>query len=412
MPAFRTALRLAQRVWQALPVPAGVRQFVGGFSWKLVEQVSFLFSRRSRHWTPGPLHVAGFFSESHGIAASAIRCASALEALGYEVERIDLGKPSALGLIEAPASERTATGTYIIHANAPEFAIALARLGLTEGAPARVIGYWAWELPEAPQAWISRSRLCHEIWVPSEYVANAFRSAHCPVRVVPHPLVDASATAAADCPLTLPDTAFVALCMLDMRSSFARKNPLGAIAAFRQAFPDDPDVRLVIKTQHADQYADSTRLLREAATGDPRLILVDGVWPRSSVDALIDRADVYVSLHRTEGFGLAIAEMMQRGKPVLATAWSGNLDFMDAGFFGSIPAGLEPVGDPDNIYVGQVWAAPSIETAADRLAALRSDPGLSHRVGEEGRRIVLSRLGLAAYRARVEPALGPVSRSG
>ncbi|MBD3768940.1 MAG: glycosyltransferase family 4 protein [Rhodobacterales bacterium] len=405
MPSFGDLLRTARGVWKALPIPMQVRRGVGKYSWKAIEQVSFTLRRRSKGWDEGKLYVAGFFSESHGIAASAIRCANALEHLGYPVERIDLGPPSAMALLNTQSPPDDLTGTYIIHVNAPEFSFALAKLGLTHRSRARVIGYWAWELPKAPESWIRRSRLCHEIWVPSQFVADAMAAARCPVHVVPHPLPDMKAASAAPCPLDLPADAFVALSMLDMRSSLMRKNPIGAIRAFRQAFPDKESAMLVIKTQRGDQYPDSTVRMREAAAGDPRILITNDTWSRAEVDALIQRADVFLSLHRAEGFGLVIAETMQRGKPVIATAWSGNIDFMSTDYFGAVPVSMVPVEDQDQIYAGQEWAEPDIAIASRKLKQLFSDPDLARKAGEDGLTRVTSCLGLSAYEAHVRPRL-------
>ncbi|KCZ49340.1 hypothetical protein HY3_02030 [Hyphomonas pacifica] len=387
-----------------------MRKAVGKYSWKTIEQVSFLLSRRSPNWTEGKLYVAGFFSESHGIAASAIRCANALEELGMDVERIDLGPPSAMALLNKPPAPESLTGTYIIHVNAPEFSFALAKLGLTHRSRARVIGYWAWELPKAPKSWIKRSRLCHEIWVPAQFVADAMTEASCPVHVVPHPLPALGGPAAAEalaCPIDVPQDAFVALCMFDMRSSLMRKNPLGAIGSFRKAFSGDENAMLIIKTQHGQQYPESSARLHAAAEGDPRILIVNETWSRSEVDGLIQRCDVFLSLHRAEGFGLVIAETMQRGKPVLATAWSGNLDFMGTDYFGAVPVSMIAVQDQDRIYEGQEWAEPDLDVAGRKLKQLYDDPDLTRKTGEDGRQRVTSRLSAQAYRKYVQQRLTP-----
>jgi glycosyltransferase involved in cell wall biosynthesis len=186
--------------------------------------------------------------------------------------------------------------------------------------------------------------------------------------------------------------AFQGVGVFDFNSSTARKNPLGAMAAWAQAFGGDSDCELTLKTQNGGLFPQALAALRAAAPANVRI--VDEVWPYDQVKALIAGADVLVSLHRAEGFGLTPAEAMALGTPVLATAFSGVLDFMDESCALPVPWRSTPVEDPQGIYRGQSWAEPDIAAAAEALVRLRADPELAARLS-------------AAARARVAAKLSP-----
>jgi glycosyltransferase involved in cell wall biosynthesis len=334
-----------------------------------------------------PIRVVGLFGESHGVAASARLAVRAFEALGAPVEAVTV-RP---GVDARAALGRAAPAIWIFHLNPPELVDALASLG-----PGRVtgprFGYWAWELPRAPAPWLTDARLLDEVWAPSRYVADALAGARAPVRAVPHPLFPEDYRDIAPAPRT---AAFRAVALFDFNSSAARKNPEGAIEAFRRAFGDDPACELVIKTQNGAAHPKALADLRARAGAGARLI--DESWPYAEVKGLIAGADVLISLHRAEGFGLVMAEAMALGTPVLATAASGNVDFMDDRSALLVPARPTAVDDPQGIYCGQHWFEPDVAAAAAALRRLRDEPGLSARLAEAGRARVAEQLSPEAW---------------
>ena len=337
---------------------------------------------------PLPIKVVGLFSAASGIGASARLAVRAFEALGISVEAVDA---SADGLDFSRRLATAAPAIWIFHLNPPELLAALASLG-----PSKVVGprygYWAWELPKAPGRWLSDARAVDEVWTPSRYSADALAGAGAPVRVVPHPLFAHDYEGVEPLPRRAP---FQAVAVFDFRSSLARKNPLGAIEAFRRAFDGDPACELTLKTQNGRDFPEQLAALLAAIPPNARLI--DEVWPYDEVKRLIAGADVLISLHRAEGFGLTPAEAMALGTPVLATAYSGVLDFLDETCAVLIPHTLTPVQDPQGVYRGQAWAEPDLDAAAAGLKRLRDDAWLRSKLAEAGRIRVAERLSPAAW---------------
>lgn len=391
--------------WKGLPLPQGARRAISPALWGGLDRFFEMRLRRRPHDAlPGTVKVAGFFSESHGIAASAKRCADALDSLGVETERVDLGMPTHAALLNRPTQHFAPGGAWIIHVNPPELVVALKTIGAEAFARSFLAGYWAWELPQAPPQWLRRKALVDEVWAPSAYTADALQGGATPVRVVPHPvaLKPPRNRGAARAALGLPADAFIVASLLDFRSSLARKNPLAAIAAFREAFGGEASALLVIKAQHGDHAPALRGELAEAAR-TTNIRLIDETWPLERAEALIGGADALLSLHRAEGFGLTLAEAMAEGTPVVATNWSGNVDFM-RDYDALVQATTIPVQDAQGIYAGQVWAEPDIAQAAALLRRVRDDAAWRHDLSESGRALVRDRLGLDVYRTALGPA--------
>jgi glycosyltransferase involved in cell wall biosynthesis len=337
----------------------------------------------------GPIKVVGYVSGSHGIAASARLAIRAFEALGVPVEAVEASHARLTWTPRTDPPERAAA--WMFHLNPPELLAELAALG-----PRRLLGprygYWAWELPRAPARWMKDATLVDEVWAPSRYTAEAFAGAAAPVRVVPQPLFAEDYQGVVPAPRR---ATFQAVALFDFNSSAARKNPEGAIAAFRRAFDDDPSAELTLKTQNGRLFPGLLAGLRAAAP--PNVRIVDETWPYAEVKALIAGADALIALHRAEGFGLSPAEAMALGCPVVATGYSGTLDFMDETSALLVPYRLVPVDDPQGIYRGQAWAEPDLAAAAEALKRLRADAALRHRLAEAGRRAIAERLSPEAW---------------
>ncbi|PXA84626.1 glycosyl transferase family 1, partial [Caulobacter sp. D4A] len=162
---------------------------------------------------------------------------------------------------------------------------------------------------------------------------------------------------------------------------------------------------LVFKTVGAEAAPEAVATLRAAiGEADDVVLLTEAMSPRDK-DGLVASCDILLSLHRAEGFGLFPAEAMAAGKAVVATGWSGNLDFMDAESAVLVPSRPTPVRDPQGLYAGGDWAEPDLDFAARALARLIDDPAERAALGARARRAAAERLSLPAVATIVARAL-------
>ena len=192
-----------------------------------------------------PLIVVGSLNTASGLGQSARLCHDALQTLGLPTYGIDIGPglmqpDDGVRFIHADGRGLTGPGTLIFHVNGPLMALAMLALPRELLRGKRIVAYWAWELPSLPADWRAGFACVHEIWVPSRFTAEAVaaQAGSIPVHVVPHPVAMHYAV-----PGRKPrdaQTPFTALAIFNMASSFARKNPIAAITAFRMAFGNDP----------------------------------------------------------------------------------------------------------------------------------------------------------------------------
>ncbi len=358
----------------------------------------------------GPLVVAGLFRSASGIGQSARACFAALQQQGEQPVAVDLTGPL-LQPEDLPACAsyaqmpRDPSGTLILHVNGPETERALFKLGLVRPRSWRVIGYWAWELPVGPTSWAHAATWLSEVWTPSRFAMAAIASiSPVPVRTVPHyvdpdPVHDTMAEQPSG--LDVSDSDFVVLVMADGRSSLRRKNVADAVSAFKSAFPDRTDVRLVLKCRNLEEFPAEAARIAGRIGADKRVLLIDGTLSAGEIAWLQQRCDVLLSLHRSEGFGLPLAECMARGKPVIATGWSGNVDFMTDETSILLPYRLVPVEDSLPAYgeaSSAVWAEADPEAAAIALRELADNPDRRSEIGLRAREAIRKHASSAAWR--------------
>ena len=362
-----------------------------------------------------PVTVAGYFGASTGLGAAVRRLAAALRLAGFVVAEADLTGPLRQGPPGPPPRVAPGPGTLMVHVNGPMLPWAMRVLGRRAVAGKRVVAVWNWELPALAPDWRRGFRFAHEIWVSSRFTAGAVEAepGAPPVRVVPYmvPEPDPSPLRRAD--FGLPEAAFVTLSVFDASSSIARKNPLAAIAAHRAAFGDRPDRVLVLKTHNTEAAGPAWREVAEAAAA-PNIHVMDRAVDRRDLWALVLAADCFLSTHRSEGFGFGIAEAMRAARPVLATGWSGNMDFMAGEGAVALPYDLVPARDAQRTYdlPGAVWAEARIPDAAAALAALAAaDPARRAAMGRAARDAAEA-LSPEAVAARAKAALLNLSDPG
>ena len=265
------------------------------------------------------------------------------------------------------------------------------------------IGYWAWELPNLPAEFVARLDLVDEIWVGSAFTRDVIASyTSRPVTVIPKAIEPVSDEGFRRASLGLAEDSFVFMFNFDVNSSFARKNPRAVIEAFARAFSEAERrerVRLVVKSSNMQPGSPVDIAFRSALDAVNGMLVTDDLTA-GAMAALVAGCDAYVSLHRAEGFGLGMSEAMYFGRPVIATAYSGNMDFMDADsacLVGYRPLRLADTDlswDPPlpDFYDREAsWAQPDVDQAADWMRLLVDDADFRARMGRRGQQLIRSR---------------------
>lgn len=339
------------------------------------------------------VNLVGYLRGQFGLGESARMYARALIEAGVEVTLYDVDLDLPHGWQDQSLEEWLGTDlphrTTILFVNPDYLEPALDKIGRERLAGQHLIGCWFWELERVPDEWLPAIGQVDEIMVATEYVERAFRRAtDKPVMRVPLPLDGIIDSGLERRDFGLEEDAFVFLVSLDFNSWFERKNPLASVRAFLLAFPEAVTrVRLLIKTSNGFRYPEKFHALLLAAGQDSRIIVRDDVIDRGHMGALQRCCDAYVSLHRAEGFGLGLAEAMFLGKPVIGTAWSGNVDFMDDSNSCLVDFNLIPVLEGQySSSGGQHWADADIASAASCMRRIATDPEFARSMGQRAAR--------------------------
>jgi glycosyltransferase involved in cell wall biosynthesis len=273
------------------------------------------------------------------------------------------------------------------------------------------IASWYWELENIPTDWLNEGQHYQEMWAPTKFIADAFRKhLTIPVTHIAAGVRFPEPTGLSRTQLGLPEKPFLFLFMFDMCSAFERKNPLGVVESFRRAVGNVDSVRLVIKVSRGDYDPQNFQKLQEACAS-VNAILINRVMSRRESYGLLENCDAYVSLHRSEGYGLTMAEAMNFGKPVIATGYSGNLDFTTESNSKLIPYQLVQLERTYPPYPkGAFWAEPSLEAAAEAMEWMIAQPDDRDALARHGQAEVRRVLSLEAYGQRMRRRLEAIYR--
>ena len=236
------------------------------------------------------------------------------------------------------------------------------------------IGFWFWELDQLPYRWFLSRHLVDEIWVQSDFVFNAFKKLTKNVIKIPFYIETSYVKDFSRAYLKIPENKFIFLFTFDFLSSYERKNPEAVVKSFVEAFGTQDDVYLIIKTVNANKDFDKKKRFEHYVKGLTNVEFRDIFLTKDEHLGLIKSSDCYVSLHRSEGLGLAMAEAMSFGKPVIGTNYSGNLEFMNAENSFLVDFKLVSLSF-EQYYYGrnQDWAEPNISHAASLMRKVKSD---------------------------------------
>jgi glycosyltransferase involved in cell wall biosynthesis len=324
------------------------------------------------------VNVVGYFRSELGTGEAArqvIRAldAQAIPALPIHGQTIPLNRQGHSYVTAAPEDACYPVNLICMNADMlPEFA---GQAGPDFFAGRYSIGLWFWEVSRFPDRWRDSFALLEEVWAPTAHVASALESlATVPVSTVRIPVQVPELEPRSRAELGMPEDKFVFLFSFDYLSVFRRKNPLALIEAFTRAFTPGDGAALVLKCINGDRDPESHGQLMAAAGRHPDIEVIDRYLSPNDNGSLTAACDCYVSLHRAEGFGLGMAEAMWHGKPVIATGYSGNLDFMTPSNSLLVDHRLVPIGAAAGPYPPEgVWADPDVEHAAALMRGVFDD---------------------------------------
>jgi glycosyltransferase involved in cell wall biosynthesis/lipopolysaccharide biosynthesis glycosyltransferase len=291
----------------------------------------------------------------------------------------------------------TSTGSQVIYpltiaiVNADHFKFWIDDIDPKRISHSTIIGVWAWEIEDFPEVMHTAFDLVDEVWAVSQFVKDAIsKHSKKKVLVFPTPIIAPDLNETLDrSAIGLPAGVDFNLFIFDYMSIFHRKNPLAIVEAHKKAFPNSDGPILVIKSANGDSDAQNREKLRFSIKGRKDIFLVEEYLSRNQLNALVAECQSYISLHRSEGYGLTMAEAMALGKPVIATAYSGNLDFMNNENSILIPYSLVSVG-PDAFPYPETskWAEPDIDKAADAIRKLALDSDYRQNLGAAAKKYV------------------------
>jgi glycosyltransferase involved in cell wall biosynthesis/SAM-dependent methyltransferase len=344
---------------------------------------------------PG-FNIAGYLRAELGVGEAARQIIEGVKAAGipYSTVVYDAGTSSRQEHpFEGAGSSTALFDTNLICVNADRLREFAQDMGPDFFRDRYNVGVWWWEVDVFPPALHSSFDIVNEIWVGSDHIAQAIaKETDKPVLTIPIPVRVPDEEPLTRGELGLPD-GFLFLFSFDFFSIPERKNPFGLVAAFKRAFPQpNAGPKLVLKSINGDKLGVRLEELRAAAAGRPDILVIDKYVTAREKNSFMSACDCYVSLHRSEGFGLTMAEAMVYGKPVIATGYSGNLEFMTdensylvAHTMSSVPAGVEPY--PTDAH----WAEPDLAHAADIMRHVYENPEEARERGVRAQRDIRER---------------------
>ena len=362
-----------KKIWKRLP--PGLR------FWLLWVLSATCLDPRPTPTCTNSMAILGAFRSSNGLAQGARLYANRVEREGHTVIRVDITK----AMVQQPTFSLEESGAIsleefmsmklpcilVIHANPPQFHLVLFKLGKRFLHNKKIIGYWAWELAVVPDVWRHALQYLDAVEVPSAFVREALLPCtDKEVVVVPHVLeAPQKQKTAFAC-----DGIVRCLFIFDMGSAFARKNPMAALEAFRLAFkPGEAEMTFKVSSPQADY--ENFKKFEQACAQVPGVSIMTKTLDDGALEELYLKHDVYLSLHRSEGYGLTIHEALLYGLHAVATGWSGNMDFMDMPKAHAVPYTLVAMQATSGAFKGlkAKWAEADIDAAGQTLRRLRQE---------------------------------------
>ena len=361
------------------------------------------------------LDVVGFFTAEHGVGEAARTLVTALRTTDIDVSTINYTDTESRTEHYFSTDDVSRHHTLLMSINADQLVVARERFGDHFFENRYVIGQWFWELEEAPSWYQPAWSIVNELWAPTRFIETMLRNSapsHVHVQHVPLPIVAPRIDESITRPRWNLDGRYMFLFIFDLMSIMKRKNPLGLISAYSKAFSPTDGAQLVIKTMNGDKRPEDLQKLIDAASNRSDITVINEVFTSRETSTLISLADCYVSLHRSEGLGLTLSEAMSLGTPVIATNYSGNIDFMTEENSFLIPWERVAVGEGAGGYSPTAtWAEPNEEIAAETMRSVFENQLEARIRGARAREDVLGGHSEAAAGAIMKSRLEEIWRS-
>jgi glycosyltransferase involved in cell wall biosynthesis len=326
----------------------------------------------------GGADVVGFFNAEHGIGEASRLLVEALRTTDTPLSTLSYRNTESRQNFSFESDETGRYKTVIAAINA-ELNEPLRNLfGKFFFQNTYVVGQWFWELEVAPPWYKPAYKYVNELWAPTKFIEEMLRNeapTEIHIEYMPLPLRKPRVVENAKRSDLGLDNRFMFLFTFDFMSVMKRKNPMGLIDAFKKAFAPNEGPMLVLKCINGESRPDSFAAMQAATVGRDDIIIMNRYLDSELSAALMNLCDCYVSLHRSEGLGLTIAEAMLLEKPVIATGYSGNLDFMSPETSYMVPWKRVKVGDGAEAYSAKAtWAEPDLDAAAEMMRNVYINP--------------------------------------
>ena len=407
-------LMVNENLWFKKIIPVRIRHMVSKPLEKQVLKQTGIPAPYESGKYPEGINLYGLFKAEIGLSEGVKLYARALEEGKIPHRLLDLDFMPFLKQEDTRFDDRLTTeneyAINVVHINPPQWRDALGTYAQKQFDGHYNIAVILWELETLPREWLEVFDYIDEVWAPSRFIAEAVgKATDKPVTVIPYGMEVPYDERLTRADFGLEEDDFLVLMMFDSKSFAARKNPGAAIDAFREAYGENPDrVKLVIKINNPKE--EDIAFVEEHIGGTAGYLLITERMDKARLNSLIRLCDVFISLHRAEGFGLVMAEAMALGTPAVATGWSANTEFMPEEAACPVRYRLVPVAgayqyDDDS----QRWAEPDVQHAAEYLRRLRDDPAYYRQKAEAGRQYIRENLSVdrcaEAMRKRTEEIL-------
>ncbi len=324
------------------------------------------------------VNVAGYFSAELGVGQAGRAVVNALEASSVPITTTFLKRTENRqehAFASRGGNWNSKYAVNIVCANADQTEIIFRDLGVEKVTCGYSIGLWFWEVEQFSDQWPDAFKLVDEIWAASDHAARAIADiSPKPVTRVRLPITVETRDFLARGELGIED-GFTFLFIFDYLSVVERKNPFGLIRAYTEAFSEKEGPKLLIKTINGDKDVEGMERLQNMVAERSDIEILDGYKSQQELDSLIATCDCYVSLHRAEGLGLTMGEAMYLGKPVIATGYSGNMEFMNNENSYLVDYDMVPIGDGSEPYPSEgKWAEPDIKHAVELMRDVFNNP--------------------------------------